>query len=109
MREYQELNAKRRERVPAPLWVFWAPDAEKFYRWRVQLDCGCIKEVLTTGEDELPSQGQWRDLIHGERLPAGQMLCLHDDAPPAPSVTSANGATARRSHSPPIPSSHSTG
>jgi hypothetical protein len=38
--EYQERNAKRRERIPGPLWVFWAPDPKDVFRWRIQLDCG---------------------------------------------------------------------
>jgi hypothetical protein len=47
LREYQESNAKVRRNIPAVLWDFLAPDPDQFYRWRVQLDCGCIKELLT--------------------------------------------------------------
>jgi hypothetical protein len=34
LREYRDLNAKRRSRIPAPLWPFWAPDPDEYYRWR---------------------------------------------------------------------------
>jgi hypothetical protein len=47
LREYQESNAKVRRNIPAVLWEFFAPDPDQFYRWRVQLDCGCINELLT--------------------------------------------------------------
>ncbi|MGI5401950.1 hypothetical protein ACQEVG_21400 [Streptomyces sp. CA-135486] len=84
LREYQDFNAKRRSRIPAALWPFWAPDPEQFYRWRVQLECGCITEVLTNGSEKLPAEGQGYDPLHKGRLPAGQVRCSHDDPPPAP-------------------------
>ncbi|WP_438491896.1 hypothetical protein [Streptomyces asiaticus] len=84
MREYQDLNAERRSRIPAALWAFLAPDPEEFFRWRVQLECGCIAEVLTHGSEKLPSQQQWYDPVHKVPLPAGQMLCLHEGSLPSP-------------------------
>jgi hypothetical protein len=84
LREYQDLNAKRRRRIPAPLWPFWAPDPDEYYSWRVQLDCGCITEVLTWGPDRRPDDTPWPDPVCGARLPAGQMLCTHQDSPSAP-------------------------
>ena len=83
-REYRDLNAERRSRIPAPLWPFWAPDPDEYYRWRVQLDCRCITEVLTWGPDRRPDDAQWPDPVCGERLPARQMLCTHEDSPPGP-------------------------
>lgn len=82
--EYRDLNAARRKRIPAPLWPFWAPDPDEYYRWRIQLDCGCITEVLTRGPDRRPDDTRWPDPVCGARLPAGQMLCTHKDSPPAP-------------------------
>jgi hypothetical protein len=79
LREYEEFNARRRKRIPAVLWPFWAPDPDQFYRWRVQLDCGCIREVMTTDKTQLPTEQQWRDLVHGPRLPVGQLICAHDE------------------------------
>jgi hypothetical protein len=84
LREYQDFNGQRRSRIPAVLWPFWAPGAEEFYRWRVQLECGCITEVLTSGSEKLPTERQGYDPVHTAWLPAGQVLCLHDEAPPAP-------------------------
>ncbi|MGO9783255.1 MAG: hypothetical protein ACLPQY_26350 [Streptosporangiaceae bacterium] len=84
LQEYRDLNAKRRSRIPAPLWPFWASDPEEYYRWRVQLDCGCITEVLIWGPDRRPDDRQWPDPVHSAWLPAHQMLCTHDDSPPAP-------------------------
>ena len=84
LQEYRDLNAKRRSRIPAPLWPFWAPDPDEYYRWRVQLDCGCITEVLIWGPDRRPDDTQWPDPVCGAWLPARQMLCTHEDSPPAP-------------------------
>lgn len=84
LREYRDLNAERRSRIPAPLWPFWAPDPDEYYRWRIQLDCGCITEVLTCGPDRRPDETQWPDPACGARLPAGQLLCTHKDSPSAP-------------------------
>ncbi|MFE6397514.1 hypothetical protein [Streptomyces alboflavus] len=83
LREVEEANAKLRERLPSALWPLMVTQAEQHYRWRVQLDCGCIEEVLTLGEERIPSERQWRGPEH-EWLQKGQMLCVHDDAPPAP-------------------------
>jgi hypothetical protein len=84
LREYQDFNAKRRSHIPAPLWPFWAPDPKVYYRWRVQLGCNCITEVLTSGPDHRPDSAHWPDLVHGARLPMGQILCVHEDSPPEP-------------------------
>jgi hypothetical protein len=37
--EYREFNSRRRARIPSVLWVFWAPEPDDLYRWRVELDC----------------------------------------------------------------------
>ncbi|WP_405141957.1 hypothetical protein OG589_32695 [Sphaerisporangium sp. NBC_01403] len=84
LREYLDLNAKRRERIPSILWAFWAPDPDKFYRWRIQLDCDCVTEVLTYGDNNLPDQARWHDHVNENSLPVGQILCSHDDTPPQP-------------------------
>lgn len=67
-----------------PLWPFWAPDPDEFYRWRVQLECDCITEVLTSGPDRRPDNAQWPDRVNGARLPTGQILCVHEDPPLTP-------------------------
>jgi hypothetical protein len=57
-------GSQRRAAPPHParqLWPFLAPDSGEFYRWRVQLDCNCITEVLTRGPDRRPGDAQWPD------------------------------------------------
>lgn len=82
LREFEEANAELRERLPSVLRALMVPEAEPCYRWRVQLDCGCINEVLTLGKERLPSERQWRG-PEWEWLQNGQMLCCHEHAPPA--------------------------
>lgn len=84
LREYQQFNDKLREKIDSILWQFWAPEPDEFHRWRVELGCGCIKEVLTHGDRDIPPKRRFRDYVRGTPLPAGQMGCHHDDAPPAP-------------------------
>lgn len=82
LREFEAANVELRERLPPVVAMLIAPKAEQCYRWRVQLDCGCVNEVMTRGKECLPGERQWRGPEH-EWLQKGQMLCIHDDAPPA--------------------------
>ena len=84
LREYQDRNNERRGRITPVLWPFWAPGPEEFFRWRVQLECSCIAEVMTRSENDLPAERRWLDHVHGAALPTGQLLCSHDDSPPSP-------------------------
>ena len=84
LRAYWECNLKRRDCIPAVLWPFLAPGPEEFYRWRVQLDCGCIKEVLTTGPSHRPDATRWADGANDAWLPAGQVICVHNAPALAP-------------------------
>lgn len=85
LREYEELNAKRRERIlerhPGGhvLFHFWAPGPEDAFRWRVQLDCGCLHEILTRGDERTPAEHEHLDLF-GQPLPTGQMACTDHDS-----------------------------
>jgi len=54
-----------------------ARDPEETYRWRVQLDCGCVHEVLTDGDGRLPVDVRWLDWSR-DPLPAGQYICWHE-------------------------------
>ena len=81
--EYNDHNARRRIGIPSVLWVFFAPNPDTMHRWRIKLDCGCITEVLTHGEDHAPAGRQWLD-YRSRALPTDQFLCRHDDAPPPP-------------------------
>jgi hypothetical protein len=80
--EYQQHNAKRRERIPGPLWVFWAPNPTDVFRWRIQLDCGCVEERIKHslgGDDNKPTStiatASDVDPLSRERLPPGEFLC----------------------------------
>ncbi len=80
--EYKEHTKKRRERIPAPLWVFWAPDPEDIFRWRIQLDCGCAEERIKhslTDDDGKPTStivtASDLDGLSREGLPPGEFLC----------------------------------
>ncbi len=80
--EYQEHNRKRRERIPGPLWVFWAPDPKDIFRWRIQLDCGCVEERIKhslSGDDDKPTStiatASDFDPLSREWLPPGEFLC----------------------------------
>lgn len=64
-REYEKLNAERRRRIHPVLWPFFAPDQDQYCRWRVPLDCACIIELMTPGDQTLPSERQWRALDDG--------------------------------------------
>jgi hypothetical protein len=80
LREYQESNAKVRRNIPAVLWDFVAPDPDQFYRWRVQLDCGCIKELLTSDKEKLPTESRYRcDHLYHSQLQPGQVGCFNDE------------------------------
>lgn len=68
--------------IPRVLWDFLLPDLTRLFRWRVQLDCGCISEVLTREDSTPPHKTQWKAL-HSS-LPPGQMICHHDNSPPPP-------------------------
>jgi len=59
------------------------PPPEGIERWQVKLACGCVKEVFTSGGDQLPSEGRWPDFLSSRswRLPPGQMTCVSDDHP----------------------------
>ncbi|MFD4152651.1 hypothetical protein ACFWR4_07860 [Streptomyces hydrogenans] len=79
LHEYEMYNNERRRHIPSALWPFFAPDPEKYYRWRVQLDCACITELFTWGNETPPSESRWLD--GREALPPGQLRCEHDDGP----------------------------
>ncbi|WP_033818277.1 hypothetical protein [Kitasatospora sp. MBT63] len=84
LREYEKLNAEQRSHVPSVLWPFLAPDADRHYRWRVELSCGCITELLTYGDRTPPHERRWGTGWNGQPLPPGQLYCKHDESDPVP-------------------------
>ncbi|WP_155981262.1 hypothetical protein [Nocardia sp. BMG111209] len=65
----KEFNANRqqqRDRVPADLVEIWElrmSKAEDLVRWRVRLDCGCVKELLLHGDMHSPLEVVWPSSI----------------------------------------------
>jgi hypothetical protein len=84
LKEVQEQVRKRRERLDPALWSLLVPGPEKHFRWRVQLDCDCILELRTYGEDRAPHETSWIDPATGFGLPKGQVPCHHPTDEPAP-------------------------
>jgi hypothetical protein len=72
------LVAGLSDRRSIALAPYAAPAPEDLFRWRVQLDCGCIHELLVFGDDKAPDEHQWRDDVHFNLLPAGQLMCRHE-------------------------------
>ena len=60
----------------------WHPCPEDIFRWRIQFDCGCIEERMTTTDAPQTllekSDTDWRT---GEYLLPGQYLCRRRDHP----------------------------
>ncbi|MDQ1247248.1 MAG: hypothetical protein QG597_1618 [Actinomycetota bacterium] len=63
-----------------PMWSMWYSCPEDIFRWRIQFDCGCIEERMTTTDDPQAllekSDTDWRT---GEHLLPGQYLCRRSD------------------------------
>ncbi len=77
LKEYQEFADVERKRYK-PVFRFLVPSAHEVYRWRVQLDCGCVREMLTRDEDIFPDSRAWKDPITECELPLGELWCPND-------------------------------
>ena len=84
LKEAQEQVRKRREQVDPVLWSLLVPDPESHFRWRVQLDCDCIVELYTYGDDQPPHEAAWIDPSTGFCLRKGEVPCYHPTEEPAP-------------------------
>lgn len=84
IRAFEESATRLRERLPRELWPVFIADAKDVWRWRVQLQCGCTFEVMTTGQDVFPDAQGDRDPLNEARLPAGEMWCRADHVAPTP-------------------------
>lgn len=80
MREFEDDIAKLRKRYKPAFWPLFIPKAEDMFRWRVQLECGCIYETYTRGKDDYPDEHPRTDPLTQERLPKGEFWCTteHD-------------------------------
>lgn len=79
----EELAEMRAQLKPA-LWPIFIPSVNDLYRWRVQLACGCVAEVLTRGKDRFPDERGYDDRLSRARLPRGEMWCPADHKTPKP-------------------------
>jgi hypothetical protein len=58
LREYMDFHTRQLALNPSLVEILKEKDApERKYRWLVELDCRCITEALTAGEDRLPTTG----------------------------------------------------
>jgi hypothetical protein len=73
-----------RDRINPALWLLLVPEADRQYRWRVQLDCGCVEEVLTNDEDRFPDERKFYDHVGHAWLPPAEMWCRTDHGSPKP-------------------------
>lgn len=83
LREYRAFLASGFAHLPPPLLRLLGLEPEDLFRWRVQLDCDCVTEVLTGGDRTSPAEGRWPAGFFGGSLPPGRMVCVHEDSPPA--------------------------
>lgn len=84
LEEFEAGVADLRSRMKPALWPLLIAKAEDMFRWRVMLECGCVDEVLTLGQDRYPDQGSSTDPLSGYRLPVGQYWCRSDHETPKP-------------------------
>lgn len=82
--EFNEWVDAQRKRIKPGLWALFIPRLEDQFRWRVQLDCGCTPEVLTSGRDKFPDGRAYYDPIGQAYLPLGEMWCDTDHEAPTP-------------------------
>ncbi|GLY96569.1 hypothetical protein [Actinoplanes sp. NBRC 103695] len=62
LREYRQSRAATLDAVDVgerDLMAASIPEAELMFRWRIQLDCGDIVELLTCGTERVPSAMSW--------------------------------------------------
>jgi hypothetical protein len=78
LREWERRRSEAIQRAGYPLgpllWDIHYGVTEQMHRWRIQLDCSHIREVMTRGKDQLPSVASWR-LDTGEELGPGRYIC----------------------------------
>lgn len=80
LKEFERAVAELRHRYKPVFWPLLLPEAEDQYRWRIQLECGCIRETYTHGKDAYPDEQSQIDPITRCRLPKGQYWCSSDHA-----------------------------
>ncbi|WP_026927132.1 hypothetical protein [Granulicoccus phenolivorans] len=75
VKEFEKAVAALKKRYRREFWPLFVPKAEDIYRWQIQLECGCVREVFTRGKDSYPDQHGDTDPFTERRLPAGEYWC----------------------------------
>ena len=73
--EVEAYVAERRQHIDPVLASLLLPDPRKLYRWKVELECGHVDEVLTIGPDRFPDERRYHDNLTQTNLNAGEMWC----------------------------------
>lgn len=73
--EVEKYATDLRSRLDPVLHFLYVPDPRKLYRWKVELECGHINELLTHGPEDYPDEHQHRDPVHRTFLNPGEMWC----------------------------------
>lgn len=66
----------------APLWDLIRPDIVHIFEWRIELDCGCVRQAVTGGDDSknpehlLAASAGYVHLDNTVKLPSGQRACF---------------------------------
>ena len=74
-KEFEESIDDLKLRYKRAFWPLFIPKPENLYRWRMQLECGCVREIFTRGKDDFPDQHCDSYLISRIPLPAGEYRC----------------------------------
>jgi hypothetical protein len=91
VRQYEDWRWRNAKAGPGQAAIFdlLVPKPEDTYQWRIQLNCGCIRDVVTHGdalERLLQRSDKYYHWHSEEQLPEGQWLC-HDPKCPQHRLT----------------------
>lgn len=78
LEEFEKQAEALRRRYKPVFWPFFIPKATEVFRWRVQLECGCVHELFRLGADDYPDGSAWLDPITRHPLPVGEIWCSGD-------------------------------
>lgn len=78
LKAFEETVAALKQRYKPEFWFFFVPKIEDTYRWRVQLECGCVRELFTLGKEVFPDSHPWTGLSANDALPLGEYWCSND-------------------------------
>lgn len=86
IRQYEQWRWANLKEGPGRAVIFdlLVPKPEDTYQWRIQLDCGCVRDVVTTADTVECLMARSAKYWGGDdeiRLPAGQWLCADPKCP----------------------------